>query len=106
MPRDEFRSFGEAELTPSPDVVLPLPGSEYVSTVPVPDPPEPPAPPTVEDLSNLEARVSELEAELTRLNETNELLRRILAEVTKQRIIVSETANERITDEDVKEVWQ
>lgn len=52
------------------------------------------------------ARLTILEAELAKLDEANELLRRILAEVTKQRISLGEATDVRLTDEDVKEVWQ
>lgn len=51
-------------------------------------------------------RVEVLEGELSKLIETNELLRRILAEVTKQRIALGEATDTHLTDEDVKEVWQ
>lgn len=54
----------------------------------------------------LELRVAALEVELAKLTETNDLLRRILAEVTKQRISLGEATDTRLTDEDVKEVWQ
>lgn len=52
------------------------------------------------------ARLELLEAEVAKMDEANELLRRILAEVTKQRISLSEATDVRPTDEDVKEVWQ
>jgi hypothetical protein len=52
------------------------------------------------------ARLEILEAELAKADETNELLRRILAEVTKQSVQLGEATDVRPTDEDVKEVWQ
>ena len=55
---------------------------------------------------DLEARITALEAELAKLDESNELLRRILAEVTKQSVQLGEATDVRPTDEDVKEVWQ
>lgn len=60
----------------------------------------------VEVTLSLEARIEILEEELAKITETNELLRRILAEVTKQRISLGEATDVRPTDEDVKEVWQ
>jgi len=60
----------------------------------------------VEIIIDLEARITALEAELAKIEESNELLRRILAEVTKQSVQLAEATDVRPTDEDVKEVWQ
>jgi len=59
-----------------------------------------------EEFEGIYARLAILEAELAKMDEANELLRRILAEVTKQRVQLGEATDVRPTNEDVKEVWQ
>jgi len=90
----ELPKIGRAQALPTPKINLAhvhpdLAGVELVLVV-----------------SALEDRILVLEAELTKMDEANELLRRILAEVTKQSIQLGEATNVRPTDQDVKEVWQ
>ena len=59
-----------------------------------------------ETFEGIYARLLILEAEVAKMDEANELLRRILAEVTKQSVQLGEATDVRPTDGDIKEVWQ